>query len=111
QLRLGEDGAFVDGLGGRALEAVLAELRDGGRADRLHHALAVLAGAAAGGGQGLHRPAILAAAQALGGTAGCWRTLASISQLTRNTAAITGPITKPLRPKTTMPPRVATSTR
>jgi hypothetical protein len=49
--------------------------------------------------------------QAGGGSVGCWRADASISQLTRNTAAITGPITKPLSPNTTMPPSVATSTR
>ncbi len=48
---------------------------------------------------------------AQGGSVGCWRAEASISQLTRNTAAITGPITKPLSPNTTMPPSVATSTR
>ena len=48
---------------------------------------------------------------AQGGSVGCWRAEASISQLTRNPAAITGPITKPLSPKTTMPPSVATSTR
>jgi hypothetical protein len=52
-----------------------------------------------------------AAAQAPGGSVGCWRAEASISQLTRKTAAITGPITKPLSPNTTMPPSVATSTR
>lgn len=52
------------------------------------------------------------AAQGGGGsTVGCWRADASISQLTRNTAAITGPITKPLSPNTTMPPSVVTSTR
>lgn len=51
------------------------------------------------------------AAQGGGDTVGCWRAAASISQLTRNTAAITGPITKPLSPNTTMPPSVATSTR
>jgi hypothetical protein len=46
-----------------------------------------------------------------GGAAVSWRAEASISQLTRNTAAITGPMTKPLRPNTTMPPSVVTSTR
>lgn len=39
-----------------------------------------------------------------------WDPVENISQEAINMAAITGPITKPLRPKTTMPPSVEIST-